>query len=308
MLYEYAVEPQAIGSDWPTFRFLMSQFGFDRGRLISQFPKRWLRDVYTAAADVPDLHRKRMEEALKLAKRRKVVSFGRPYEPRLGGWFENALAQHAASPFRAIITETNPTGDDAVLHAADLDEHEPLMAAPHSWMVRRVGTELANAMAPMLIAARRLLLVDRYFDVRDRRYLETLKACLDVACSGEGRGPRCEIHFGDHESRPSMAEVERSAGQWLKGVVPVGTAVTLHAWREKTAGEDFHARDLLTDVGGINVEAGFSAEHGGENVRLTLLPSNVWESTLLAFERQSVVYDLVEPVVEVRGDGTVTRL
>ena len=308
MLYEYAVEPQAIGADWPTFRFLMSQFGFDRGRLISRFPKGWLREVYAAAAGVPDLHRKKMEEALIIAKRSKVVSFGRPYEPRLGGWFENALAQHAASPFRAIIAETNATGDDAVLRAADLDERDPLMAAPHSWMVRRVGTELANAMAPMLIAARRVLLVDRYFDIRDGRYRETLKACLDVACSGGGRELQCEVHFGDHESRPSMAEVERLAGQWLDGVVPVGTTITLHAWREKTGGEDFHARDLLTDVGGINVEAGFSAEHGGENVRLTLLSSSVWENTLQAFERESVVYDLVGPVIEVRGDGTVRKL
>ena len=50
------------------------------------------------------------------------------------------------------------------------------------------------------------------------------------------------------------------------GFLPVGTSITLHAWQERTGGEDFHARDLLTDVGGINVEAGFSAEHGGENV------------------------------------------
>ena len=174
MLYEYAVEPRAIGSNWQTFRFLISQFGFDRGRLISKFPKGWFHDVYAATAGVPDLHRKKMEEALSLAKRSKVVSFGRPYEPRLGGWFENALAQHAASPFRAIIAERNPTGDEAVLGAADLDERDPLMEAPHSWMVRRGGKELANAMAPMLRAARRLLFVDRYFDIRERRALTSL--------------------------------------------------------------------------------------------------------------------------------------
>ena len=49
MLYEYAVEPRAIVSDWSTFRFLLSQFGFDKGKLISQFPKQWFREVYSAA-------------------------------------------------------------------------------------------------------------------------------------------------------------------------------------------------------------------------------------------------------------------
>lgn len=39
MLHEYAVEPQAIGSSWERFRYVIEKFGFDRGRLISQFPK-----------------------------------------------------------------------------------------------------------------------------------------------------------------------------------------------------------------------------------------------------------------------------
>ena len=45
MLQEYAVEPAAIGSDWQTFRYLIEKFGFDQGRLISQFPKHWFREV-----------------------------------------------------------------------------------------------------------------------------------------------------------------------------------------------------------------------------------------------------------------------
>ena len=158
--------------------------------------------------------------------------------------------------FRAIIADANPTDHDAVLEAADLDESEPLMEAPHSWTVRRVGTELADAMAPMLRVARRLVFVDRYFDIRAPRYRETLEACLRVASSGGRRRIQCEIHFADHDSRPPMDEMERMASRWLGGVVPAGTSVTLHAWREKPGGEDFHARDLLTDVGGINVEAG----------------------------------------------------
>jgi hypothetical protein len=34
---------------------------------------------------------------------------------------------------------------------------------------------------------------------------------------------------------------------------------TLIAWSERAGGADFHVRYLLTDVGGMNVEAGFSA-------------------------------------------------
>ena len=170
MLYEYAVEPQAIGSDWLTFRYLVEKFGFDRGRLISQFPKHWFREVYRAAEGLSDVQRKRIEEALNQAKRTKVVRFGRPYDPALGGWLDNALAQHAVAPFHAIIAETKPTGQDAVLVAAEVDELDPLMVSPHTWQVPRVGSVLADAMGPMLRSARTLLFVDRYFEIRDAHY------------------------------------------------------------------------------------------------------------------------------------------
>ena len=308
MLHEYAVEPRAVVSDWQTFRFLLSQFGFDKGKLISQFPKRWFRDVYDAAAHWPDGRRKaRMFEMLRTAKGSQVVRFGRPYDPRLGGWLDNAVAQHAVKPFRAMIAEENPNGQQAVLICAEVDALEPLMQSPHAQLVPRVGSELADAMAPMLKSARTLLFVDRYFDVGRPSYLETLKACLDVVREGGRRPTRCEIHFCDHESRPSLEEAERVASERLFGVVPEGVSLALYAWREKPGGEDFHARDLLTDVGGINVEAGFSAEGEHQNVQLALLTSNVWQTKLRSFERGAEVYDLVAPVIEVWRDGRVRR-
>jgi hypothetical protein len=42
MFYEYAIEPRAIGSSWATFRYIIEKFGFDKGRLISEFPRRWV--------------------------------------------------------------------------------------------------------------------------------------------------------------------------------------------------------------------------------------------------------------------------
>ena len=260
MLYEYAVEPQAIGSDWQTFRYLFEKFGFDRGRLISKFPKYWIREVYRAAEGLPDVQRKRIEVALNQAKKNKVVRCGRPYNPALGGWLDNALAQQAVEPFRAIIAGTRRAGQDAVLVADEVDELHPLMISPHTWQVPRVGSALAEAIGPMLRSARILLFVDRFFDIREKRYQETLEACLDIVHSSGANKVRCEIHFCDHDSRPSTDMIERDAHRWLRGVIPNRMSIALYAWKEKTGGEDFHARYLLTDVGGINVDAGFSAE------------------------------------------------
>src|SRR5260370_37058994 len=129
MLYEYAVEPRAIGSSWQTFRYVIEKFGFDRGRLISQFPKTWFRLVYEATDGLQPVEKKRVEEALNLAKRNKIVKLGRGYDPNSGDWIHNALAQNAILPFHAIIATENPGAHHQVLLVAELDEQQPLMSA-----------------------------------------------------------------------------------------------------------------------------------------------------------------------------------
>lgn len=308
MLFEYAVEPQAIGSSWRNFQLLMSQFGFDRGRLISQFPKAWFKEVYDASAAMKPVERKRLEESLKWAKKSKVVRSGRPYDQALGGWLPNAIAQQIATPFHAIIAEQNPQGHPHVLVVDDVDDNHPLIVAPHTWDVDRVGIAISGAMRSILTSAKTVLFVDRFFDISKARYQETLKACLEVIHASGGANVRCEIHFCDHDSRPPPEFVEREAHKWIRGVLPAGMSVTLFGWRERAGGADFHARYLLTDVGGVNVEAGFSAEGAHQKVQLGLLPIALAESRLNALGRSSTVYDLVGPVLEVRSDGSVHRI
>ena len=160
----------------------------------------------------------------------------------------------------------------------------------------------------MLKSARTLLFVDRFFDIGNARYQETLKACLKFVNTNGADEVRCEIHFCDHDSRPPTEIIEQKAHRWLRGVIPDGMSIILHAWQEKPGGEDFHARYLLTDVGGINVEAGFSAEGAHQNVLFGLLAWDFVQAKLEAFNRGSTVYDLVEPVLEILADGTVKRV
>jgi hypothetical protein len=57
MFYEYAIEPQAIGSSWANFRYIIEKFGIDKGRLISQFPKRWFHEVYAVSDKLPPIQK-----------------------------------------------------------------------------------------------------------------------------------------------------------------------------------------------------------------------------------------------------------
>jgi hypothetical protein len=83
MFFEYAVEPKAIGCSWNDFRYLIEKFGFDRGRLISRFPKKWEREVIESAqqSGMKDVRLKTLVEKLQKAKAEALIDSSRNYDP-----------------------------------------------------------------------------------------------------------------------------------------------------------------------------------------------------------------------------------
>ena len=110
MLKEFAVDPEALTADWKDFKYVTEKFGVEHGRVISAFPKHWLRDAIEAVQNNDNLkpvRKKSMVERLRLLKRRRrLLSFSRAWDgTRL--WRENALAQHEEKPFhRLLVGET----------------------------------------------------------------------------------------------------------------------------------------------------------------------------------------------------------
>jgi hypothetical protein len=284
----------------------MEKFGFDRGRLISQFPKTWLRMVYDASAHLQPIERARITEILNRSKAN-IVKFGRQYDANLD-WLGNAIGEHAREPFHAIIAEENSHSLPFVIRAEDVDEGHPLMVAPHNWEVPRVGASLARAMSPLLRTAQIIRFVDRFFKFDDARYQDTLREALSVISARGLREVRCELHFADHPKCPPIREIEIRVGQWLKDVIPAGMSVILFDWKEKSGGEDFHDRFLLTDKGGMTIGAGFSAEGAHQSAQVGLLDANVWSAKFRALDRSATVYELADLVVAVHSDGRVTRV
>jgi hypothetical protein len=306
MLFEYAVEPQAIGSSWQNFRYLIEKFGFDRGRLISRFPGKWEKKVIQAAkeAGVPAIRMASIVERLRNAKLA-VVDFGRPYNSEMS-WIDNALTENQRAPFHAIIAQQNLGGNAAVLLVADVDEHQPLMAVVQDLAVSREAEFIAAALGAFLRVSTRILFVDPFFDPYNARYKSTLRACLAVV-KADNPSAACEIHYRYHNNKPTNAELEGEAAKLFNGVIPEGLAVLLYCWREKKDGADFHARYLLTDRGGVGIDAGFSAEGGHQNTDMHLMSVALSQARLTAFARDATDFELVKPVLEIRSDGSVRR-
>ena len=72
-----------------------------------------------------------------------VVDYGRPYNSERS-WIDNALTENQRAPFHAIIAQQNLGGNAAVLPAADLDEHQPLIAVAQDRAVSREAESIAG--------------------------------------------------------------------------------------------------------------------------------------------------------------------
>lgn len=123
MLYEYAVEPASL-SRFNAIWQALEQFGVPSGRMIVAFPKKWLREVYSATSDCPDVERKALEERLaRLTK--KLMASARDYD-RSRTWRENAQQQQEVKPFRAIVQCDNEEGCQWVLTQFDFHDGNEL--------------------------------------------------------------------------------------------------------------------------------------------------------------------------------------
>jgi hypothetical protein len=213
----------------------------------------------------------------------------------------------ASTRFHAIIAKENPGGDHAVLLADDLDELQPLMNIPHDCAVLRDAESLSAAMKEMLHFSSRILFVDPFCDPFDANYKSIFRECLSMV-SSLNPDAACEIRYGYHDRKPANHELEREAANLFPGVVPKGMKVTIFCWREKVGGEDFHARYLLTERGGIAVDAGFSAKGDHQTTDMHLMSYDLSQERLKAFAREAAYYDLIEPVIRVAGGGEVERI
>jgi hypothetical protein len=151
MLYEeIGVEPQSM-VDPDVGIYLRNSFGFDRGRLVSKFPRDWVDRVRQQINQLNDENLKiRLRTLINSQKfLNLLVDFDRPNVQK--EWLEDALEIHKANPFNAILTaHTNqpPLVYDAQ-HLQDLVEQSDARVGYMSVKGKKVD-ELVFELSPFL--------------------------------------------------------------------------------------------------------------------------------------------------------------
>lgn len=310
MLNEYAVEPEAIGNDYRTFRSVISLFGVDRGRLISKFPENWIASVLEAAtlSGVGDIKIATIEDRLTRPPQPMLLDCKRIFDTNLGGWLDNAIAQHQIAPFKAILARQETSGVD-LLNVDEFIDTDPAFDAPVSWEVPRTCDAIADALLPIIKISRRVHIIDPFFDFRNRGddYKGTLQAILFKLHQAGRNGMEIYIHYRTADPRPPIEYLENNRTRLFEGVIPDGYTLFLHEWAERNDGADFHDRHLVTDVGGLTLGAGFGASNIHQKVNITRMGIELADTVEARFDLYTGAFECVSPVLKIESNLNITR-
>jgi len=286
MIQEYAVDPEVF-STLSGVNQVAAHFGWDQGRLIAMYPKwrTWKSLAKKAVTEQQDVKRKSILEKIgKLNDKQKLIDLGRNdgtgnYDGSID-WLLNTRDEHSRRPFCAVIARNGHSPELGVHHLEEVDfDVEPFSRSVPCWIPRK-ATQMANALGPLLRASRSIKLIDPHFHPGEERFLNPLRAFIAEATS-------CAplTHLEIHTSRPlrdssTTAEWERACLANLPALLPSEVKMIVYRWSTKSSGEALHARYIITEVAGVNIEHGLDEGDDGESTQVNILNedgrSHVW--------------------------------
>lgn len=260
MIKEFALDP-ALLRNWSDFRFFVSQFGAEHGRLISRFPKNWDELVKKAAENeqAGDVEFLKIVEALTRIKYLMLVRDYRNYD-KGQTWLRNAIDENNHEAFHAIVSDGGAGQTNNSIGGKTLDP----TGAPALWNVQtsipieRTPEKMAWCVQHLLSQCDEVLFIDPYFGPGKRKHTEPLKKFLEaIASRGTRRMPtRIEYHCGNQDL--DLAAFQRNLDQWVKPHLATNVTLTVVRWNKF----EMHNRYVLTDRGGVMFGQGLDNTDG----------------------------------------------
>ncbi|HBR95186.1 MAG TPA: hypothetical protein DEA90_13580 [Opitutae bacterium] len=310
MYQEYAIDPTSICGSFDRFKLFWNGLGYNEGRLLSRFPSSWEKKVVKSRAyrELPDgLRKKAIEESLAKEakiKRRSILS-GRDFNSNADSWLEEAERAHASLPFYSIISEENPRSHKDVACFDDIGEPGDCWEIPKPWQVARYHKDMARAAAPLLRSSREILLIEPYFDFKDR-FTRPLKSFLTELAPYSTAIKRIEVHLKhwDNESNDELfvEAFKQRAAESPRHFVPDenGDAILekleFIIW-ESPDSNRMHPRYILTEIAGLGFENGLDeSDNGGGITDISIIAGTSLEARWDEFQATTSIRRLISRI------------
>src|SRR5690606_19641636 len=82
---------------------------------------------------------------------------------RTKAWIDNVKDSHVLTPWQAVLSDHPECDLPVTLRPADIEEDDGLFYVAHDCVVGRDGNTIVPLVAPLLLASRRLVIVDPHF-------------------------------------------------------------------------------------------------------------------------------------------------
>lgn len=270
MFNEFALDPSLVvyWCDKDGYVAFMKRFGIDARRIVSRFPKSWVREVertFVQKYPSPSFNQTQRKIQMISLLTKSVVKRAATNYDGMVTWLENAESEQARRPFVGIVANDNPRSNPSVTVVRSADDIlEQLDLLPSgSCVVNRAAEDMAAAVSPMLRCCNYAVFVDPHFDAK-RRFIEPFRHFMEQLVSNRvaSSTPITELHLAvDNQMNP--AQEQREAAQriaalqrQLPEVIPTGHKVKIVVWRERLRGQKLHNRYILTDIGSVSFGVG----------------------------------------------------
>lgn len=265
MIKEFALEPEAITASYRDFCYFTEKFGVHQGRVIAEFPSKWLKMVYESAQQkhAGKVELNKIVERLEMLKKQIVLNSGRPGGDGNKDWMDRAIDEHARQPFSAIIARINPLHPE-VLVAADLDDSDARFYAIGQRHIIRTAVQIVDCVCLLLKASKTVKLIDPHFDPTKARWRRMLAHILNALASNGQTGVTLEIHRADNALAGNLKNLFDSR---VPDMRPAGITVQVFLHPD----EAMHNRFILTNVGGASFHTGLDDNEDGNSTSTDLV-------------------------------------
>ncbi|MCU8246853.1 hypothetical protein M2G90_18590 [Vibrio vulnificus] len=243
---EFAVAPSQINSLMDLV-ILEARMGYEKGAVLSRFPKAWFREVSQQLnAELDGTKLDRATEKLRTLQSSKLVSFGRSFDGE--GWVEAARNSHDAKLFHRLVEDSF---DDRPVFVPSLIDLEDADFAYVSFYTREAES-LASAASGLLFGAEKVTIYDPYICATNAGSRKTLLELMKLCKKGE-----VEFHIFSEEDKKTAWDLTEQALVEFKDVMPENTKLYWYCADDQGSGF-LHSRGLFTAKGGLIYDRGFS--------------------------------------------------
>lgn len=273
---EFAIAPNQI-RNMADLNLLEARLGFDKGAVLSRFPKKWFNEVSDCLnASLNGQQLDRATEKLRRIKESRLVSFNRPYAG--AAWLEAAATSHQTQPFHRVVDGITDNRPHYISDWQNLDEGDFTFNTQYE----RNAASLASAAKALLLDTEKITVYDNYICPTRRGDVNTLLEMMTICGKTE-----VEFHVYSKEyDKPPRQQREQSLAHFIHTLPP---AIRLFwYWIDDHGTGLLHQRGVFTAKGGLIYDRGFEEPQAR---RKQLTPTSITPMARHLLEDRSRIFN-----------------